>query len=148
MIARDRKRRERAATDPGRAKAAAHIRALIKIFKQMEADERQIAAHMGVKTTGSQYKIERRIEDYEADLRFCCPDSVNPIHLLTRAAQTAWEDGLRWDAKEEDWVRPNVPQSINAEGPLAQVVAAALAFIGEKQKSPNTVEAVLKGRRR
>lgn len=149
VIVRERRRQERLGSDPISAGVATHLRASIRGLQRMATRERKVAALKGLKTTGKQYQIEQSVEELEIILRICRPCSVNPIHLLASAAQRAWECDLRWDAKELTWELPNVPRSKNAEGPLAQVIASALAFIGEgEERSPATVEAVLKGKRR
>jgi hypothetical protein len=146
IILRERRRQEREAADPRFAEMAAHLKAVTEGFKQMAAEE---SRNSGVKTNGKRYIIEMHIEDLEAALAFCCPyRSVNPVHVLASAAQRAWEAGFRWDPRSGQFKSARVPLGKNADGPLCQVIAAALAFIGERQKSPNTVEAVLKGRRR
>jgi hypothetical protein len=65
------------------------------------------------------------------------PDSGDPIRFIAREAQRAWADANDGAA----------PQSKNPGDPLVKFVSRALSLVG-MSRSPETVSAVLRGRRR
>jgi len=65
------------------------------------------------------------------------PDSGDPIRFIAREAQRAWADANDGAA----------PQSKNPGDPLVKFVSRALFLVG-MSRSPETVSAVLRGRRR
>jgi hypothetical protein len=65
------------------------------------------------------------------------PDSGDPIRFIASEAQRAWADANEGAA----------PQSKNPGDPLVEFVSRALSLVG-MSRSPETVSAVLRGRRR
>jgi len=138
------------ARNGARKSAQAFLRHLQPLRQKLAAQIAEISGDLAAPTLASNFAARER-ERLEAAARAVetllpaldappitpWPDSGDPIRFIAREAQRAWADANDGAA----------PQSKNRGDPLVKFVSRALSLV-RMSRSPETVSAVLRGRRR
>jgi hypothetical protein len=103
--------------------------------ERLEAAARAQAAHDRLEAAAR--AVETLLPALDAPPIAPLPDNSDPIRFIACEAQRAWADANDGAA----------PQSKNPDDPLVKFVSEALSLVG-MSRSPETVSAVLRGRRR